>query len=146
MAMTIDKVLTTHAITQYDFDPGVDTAVDIGWVDMRDFDNFVGIFFRTVGTGALDTFTVLGNPASNGSGTDVIIKAHAVASEPNAVGDYIFLEVTAEEIADADTVLGTVRYVSISAEFETSTDEGVVTYIRTGAKRAYDGLSADTIA
>ena len=48
----------------------------------------------------------------------------------------------AQEAADSGN---DVRYVSVSAEFATATDEGVVTYIRS-ATRAYDGLTADSIA
>lgn len=137
-----DKLLSNLAITHYDFDPDGTDAVDVGWVDMRDFSHFACSFFRTVGTSALDTFTIIANPESDGSGTDVNVKTHAVGSEPNALGDYLFLECTAEEIGALGSTL---RYVSAACEFATGTDEGVVTYIRKG-KRSYDALSADTVA
>lgn len=137
-----DKLSSTLAVTHYDFDPDGTNATDVAWVDMRDYEGILVTFTRTVGTGALDTFKLIANSASDGSGTDVEIKAHAVASEPNAAGDYIFLEATAEEIGTAGTDL---RYVSVSAEFATGTDEGVITYVRK-AKRKYAGLTADTIS
>ena len=145
MASASDKLLANLAITHYDFDPGATTATDIGWVDMRDFDNFACSFFRTVGTAAT-TFKIIGNSASNGSGTDVTIKTHSIGSEPDATGDYIFLECTGAEIAQEGSDAGeTVRYLSASVSVATNSDEGVVTYVR-GGGRAYDGLSSDTVA
>ena len=145
-----DKLLSNLAITQYDFDPDADTAVDVAWVDMRDFENFAFSFFRTVGTSALDTVKILANADSAGGGTDVEIKTwtNAAFGDPDAVGDYAFGECTAEEIAQeaSDAGIANVRYVSVQLEFATSTDEAVVTYVRGGAKRAYDGLSANSIA
>jgi hypothetical protein len=84
---------------------------------------------------------------ADGSGTDVEVIAHAVAAEPNAVGDYVFVEVSAEqirEVCDAAGVDG--RYVSLNLEFATSTDEGVVSYIRSGARNAHSGLTANLIS
>ena len=97
---TAHKLLANVLIKHYDFDPDANTPVDVDWVDMRDFEVITASFFRTVGTDALDTFTFLGNPQSNGGGTDRIIKAHAVANEPNAVGDQIWLEITADDLAE----------------------------------------------
>lgn len=146
MAQTSIGLSANIKVTHYDFDPDVDTAVDVAWVDMRDFDKILATFFRTVGTSALDTFKILGNAESDGSGADVIIKTHAVANEPNALGDYIYLECTAEEIAQEGADAGEdVRYVTISAEFATSTDEGVVTYVREGTRR-HLALTAESVA
>ena len=142
-----NKSASVMKVTQYDFDPDVDTAVDVAWVDMRDFTKIMIVFFRTVGTSAIDTFEILANSAADGTGTDVEIKVHAVANEPNAVGDYIFLECTVEEInQEAGDNSTTARYVSASLEFATSTDEGVVTYIRHGARFPQDGLTVELIA
>lgn len=140
-----DKLLSNLAITHYDFDPNATTATEIAWVDMRDFENFCCSFFRTVGTGTL-AMTIIANSASDGSGTDVTIKADPSLS-PDAVGDYIFLECTAEEIAQEAADAGVdARYVTAVCTFGTGTDEGVVTYIRGGAKRAYDSLTSNSIA
>ena len=142
-----EKLFSSAAIKMYDFDPDSADAVDIAWVDMRDYENFACAFFRTIGTGALDTFKILANTASDGSGTDRVIKTHAVASEPNALGDQIFLECSAEEIAQtgADNSED-LRYVTASVEFATSTDEGVVLYERFNPRFAKTGLTADIVA
>jgi hypothetical protein len=144
-AQASDKLLSNLAITHYDYDPDATTATEIEWVDMRDFENFACSFFRTVGTGTL-AMTIIANSASDGGGTDVTIKANPALS-PDALGDYIFLECTAEEIAHlADAAGVAARYVTAVCTFGTAGDEGVVTYVRGGAKRAYDGLSANSIA
>lgn len=133
-------------VDHYDFDPGGTDAVDVGWVDMQDYDAILITFFRTVGTSNLDTFAIIANSESDGSGTDATVKTHAVANEPNAVGDYIVLEVSAEEIRQVETSsTGQLRYVSASVEFATGTDEGVVTYIRK-ARHAQRNLTAESVA
>lgn len=143
VASASEKLTTELAITHYDFDPDSGDATDVGWVDMRDYDKIVVSFFRTIGTGALTTFTILANSSSTGASTDVEIKSHALGSQPDAVGDYVFLECTAKELAAAGTDL---RYVSANIDFVTSTDEGVVTYVRGGSRWVRDSQSSDTVA
>jgi hypothetical protein len=48
--VTTAKLSQNLKITQYDFDPDGTSAVDVAWVDMRDFGVFMFSFFRTVGT------------------------------------------------------------------------------------------------
>lgn len=146
VATDFQSILSENNITLYDFDPNGTDPVDVGWVDMRDYDSIVIGFFRTIGTSALDTFALLANDASDGSGTDVTVKAKTVSSEPNAVGDFLFLEVSASEIRQACEAAGVDgRYVSASVEFATGTDEGVILYVRRGLQKKLN-LSADTIA
>lgn len=140
VATSTDQSSTILAVTQYDHDPDATTATDVAWVDMRDYGKILVSFFRTVGTGTL-AYTILANTASDGSGSDVEIKAGA--ADPNAVGDYAFLECTAEELLSAGTDL---RYVTMNLTFGTATDEGVVTYVRSCPRHSYAGLTADNIA
>lgn len=131
------------AITAYDLDPDATTTTDVAWVDMRDYSQFTGMFFRSVGTSDI-TLTVLGNSSSTGSGSDVTIKTKTLTSvQPNAVGDYSFIEVTEDEIVTASE--SGARYLSMNVSFATSTDEGVVVYIRHGAKYPQSGLTSDRI-
>lgn len=148
VATASEKLLSRLKVTHYDFDPDSADPVDVAWVDMRDFDTFLASFFRTVGTGNIDTYKIIANSASDGSGTDVEIKTKTLTNvQPNALGDYNFLECTAEEINQAGVTAGVadLRYVSLQLEFATSTDEGVVTYVR-GGIRQYTGLTADNIS
>ena len=141
-----DKLKSNLAVTQYDFDPDATSATEITWVDMRDFESFMCSFFRTVGTGTF-AMTIIGNAQSDGGGTDVALKSFS-GSAPDAVGDYVFLEVTAEEIAQeaADAGVAHARYVTAVCTFGTNTDEGVVTYIRGRSKRPHRALTADVVA
>jgi len=142
VATASDKILSSNAIQLYDFDPNGTAAVDIAWVDMRDFQNFACVFARTIGTGAV-TFAILGNTASDGSGTDVTIKTHPVTFEPDMLMEQIWLECTADELASFGADY---RYVSASVSVATATDEGVVGYVRAGPKFAQSGLTADIVS
>lgn len=149
MAVSTDfqQLRSNIQVTAYDFDPNATTATDIAWVDMRDSSAILIGFFRTVGTGAT-TLSVLANAESDGGGTDVTVKSKTLTSaEPNAVGDYTWIEVTQSEIAQAAAEAGEsgVRYVSASVSVATSTDEGVVIYVRQ-PKHAKLNLTADNIS
>lgn len=131
MAVTTDfqKLRAELTVKQYDFDPGATTATDIGWVDAQELGGLLVSFFRTVGTSAL-TFLIVGNTEADGSGTDTTIKTITPAAAPDAVGDYVFGEVTQNEILQAAEDAGVeIRGVSAVLTFATGTDEGVVTYI-----------------
>ena len=139
--------LANNKVTMYDFDPDATTATEIAWVDMRDFQEITFSFFRTVGTSAL-TVRILANAASDGSGTDVVVKSPTLSAEPDAVADYLFFSATAEQIAQeaADAGVDNVRYVTLELTVATGTDEGVVTYIRSKPRFAHDALTSDSIA
>ena len=147
-SVSTDKLFTTHAIASYDFDPNSTAATDVAWVDLRDYSNFAVIVMSSALTGnGPAAFKILANPNSDGSGTDVEVKAHAVGSAPDAVGDYLVLECTAEEIAElASDNSSALRYVSANIAMANAADEAVVTYIRTGARFQYDGMTADYIS
>lgn len=145
-----DKVFSNHKLYAYDHDPANSTvATDIAWVDMRDFENFAVLLFTSLlGGNGPTVFTIIANAESDGGGTDVVIKSHAVGSAPDAVGDFLVLECTAKEIAQeaADAGVANVRYVSAKVTCHHTGDEAVVVYMRSGAKRAYDGLTADYVS
>ena len=144
-----DKMAANLKVNHYDHDPANSTvATDVGWVDMRDFENIMMTTFASALTGVgVTVFQIVANSESNGSGTDAIIKAHAVGSAPDAVGDWLVLECTAKELAQESTsTTGELRYVSAKLTCANTADEQVVTYIRGGAKRPADGLTVDTVA
>ncbi len=143
-----NKIFSNVAHELIDFDPDVTTPVDVKWVPTRDFRNFSASIMRTIGTGNVDAFLLLGNTEADGSGTDVTLKSHALGSEPDALGDQLHLEVTAEEMAQeaADAGIASIKGFSASVELATGTDEFVASYIRMGALRAQDALTADVVA
>ena len=69
---------------------------DVGWVSVEDYSSFMALVMRSVGTGGLDDFRILGNTVADGSGTDVVLKDYAnvgTLANVNAVGDQAMLEV-----------------------------------------------------
>jgi len=143
--MIPNKLMSEVQIKQYDFDPDATTATAVAWTDMRDFSQLLISFFRTVGTGNL-TFIIQGSAAADGSSPETIA-TKTISAQPNAVGDYVFAEVTAEQIAGIAATSGkALRYVSAVLTLATGTDEGVVTYVKAGARFKYDGLSADYVS
>lgn len=145
-SQNVKKLSTKLKVTSYDFDPDATTATDIAWVDMRDFTAIIFQIFRTIGTSDL-TVLVLGNSEADGSGTDVTIKTLTITSQPDAVGDYIFTEIQAEEMSQAGEENDEdLRYVSLSVAAATGTDECVVTYIRGESLYNKNQLTADSVA
>jgi hypothetical protein len=143
----VHKLLGNAKITAYDFDNAAD-PVDVAWVDMQNYRCFTALVFHSVGTSKIDTFSILANAQSDGSGTDITIKAHGGQGGSgflDAVGDYGFLEITAEEVAQeaADAGITGARYVSVSLEMNNATDEAVVVYILSEPRFASQNLSAD---
>ena len=147
MALDVEKQLSDSKITFYDFDPDATTETDIGWVDMKGYEGFLASFFRTIGTSAL-TFTIVANSAANGTGDEVVIATKTfTAGQPNAVGDYVFMEILASQIAQASSDNGyALRYVSAKLSVATGTDEGVVMYNQSNPRFKRAALTADYIS
>ena len=143
-----DKFGSNNKVTMYDHDPGDTAANDVGWVDMNGYGGFVAIIFcSALGGNGATAFTINANSSSTGAGTDAEVKSHAVSSAPDAVGDWLILECTAEEIRSVETAAtGQLRYVTAIITNHHNDDEEVVTYIRTDPRFAKDGLTVDTVA
>lgn len=153
---TANKLRSNMAVEMYDHDPGGTSALVVTpdggttkrYADMRGYENFMAVCMASALTGAgVTAFTLVANTDSDGSGTDRTIVSHAVGSAPDAVGDFLVLECTAEQIA---AVGGTnsedLRYVAAKLTCDNSADENVVTYIRCGARHSKSGLTADSVA
>jgi hypothetical protein len=137
-----EHIASRNAIQLYDFDPDATTATDVGWVDLSGFSGFLAGLFHSVGTGNVTSFILQASASSDGS-SPVTVKSHAIGTQPDAVGDQIFLECTANEIAALGTHL---RYVNAKIALGTSTDECVVVYVRSAGRFAADALTTDVIA
>lgn len=142
-SVTTDYLSSTLKVTMYDFDPDETTHTDVNWSDMRDFGAVLMMMMHSVGTGTVAAFSILANAESDGSGTDATVKTAALTSNPDAVGDYTFLEALASEIVNLATDL---RYVSGNASLATETDECVFAYVLGLPRFAYGGLTAESIA
>lgn len=156
--MNIRKLVAEMAIEHIDFDPDSGTlgACYAGWRDMRDFSNFLVSFFRTVGVSDA-AITIYAAQNADGTGNPTLVKTRT-GSQPNLPGsgvpitgtnngDQCFLETTDEEIEQAGVAAGVagLRYVSANIIFTTTTDEGVVTYVRANPRFAGQNLTADII-
>lgn len=143
-ALASKKLSTELAVRLYDFDPDSADAVYVDWVDMRDFEVFMAGFFRTIGTGNVDTFAIFA--ATDTSGTNAT-EVKVATVDPDALNDQVWLECTAAEIAHLAAAAGvSLRYVSLKLEFQTNTDEGVATYVRGHSKFPRADLTADIVA
>ncbi len=141
-SLSVNKILSSMKITQYDFDPDAATATAAGWVAMKNFGQLAVSFFRTVGTGDI-TLTINGATDASGSNSTIIV-TKTLTYQPDAVGNYVFLECLAEQINSVGKAAGyDFTHASAVITFETGTDEGVVTYIQGAPRFAYDGLTAD---
>ena len=148
-AQASDKFLCNNMCYMYDHDPANSTvATDIAWVDMSGYGEFTVMAMSSALTGVgITAFTIVANTGAAGGGTDREIKAHGVASAPDAVGDFLVLSCTAEEIAQAGkTNSENLRYVTAILTCANTADENVVVYIRSKPTFASDGLTADYVS
>lgn len=123
------------------------TAKVLEWLDFRDFNRFLGSVCAAALTGlGVTAFSIVADAESDGSGGNETIKTHAVGSAPDAAGDYLFLECTAEEIAHVgEAASKNLRYVGIKIQTANAADNIVGTSIRSGG-REYDALTADYVS
>lgn len=139
------KISNEMQVTNYLHDPADATvATKIAWVDMRDYEKFAAIV--TCVQPAIVTFKLFVSGSSTGADTPVLVREHATPTTADAAGDSLFLECTGEELAAlASATCVHPRYVSAEVDMDTNTDTAVVTYIRSGGKRA-SGLTGDVIS
>ena len=144
-----NKVLSTQKITYTAFAPGVTTATNVGFVDMADYGCLVASYYKTVGSTAVTAISVVASADS--SGTDAVTVATlSLDSNPDAVGDYVFVEVAAEEVqqagAEADPAQTDLRYVSLQVTAGDAGEEALVGYILAEPRYAENGLTSDVVA
>lgn len=147
MGLDVEKYSSAAAVTAYDFDPDATVETDVGFVDMRGYEGIQVMLFRTIGT-SVATLTIVANSVIGGTGDEAVIATKTfTAGQPDAVGDYVFLEALSSQIAQASSDNGyALRFASAKVSFATGTDEGVVTYIRHKPRVKYSGLTADVIS
>jgi len=140
----LSSMLAVNAALSGDATAGIDiTFTDAGgtWLDMRDYEYvmFILVAAALTGTGLdADDCHILSNPNSDGSGTDYTVVTHSDVT-PNAAGDYIVLEATAEQLSGN-------RYCTVNIDANNAADNIVIIAIRGGAKIAKAGLTADYIS
>ena len=144
-----EKFTANNKVTMYDFDPDATTAATVGWVDMQGYGELTVVAFASALTGVgNEDFSIVADANSDGSGTNVTVVSHAIGSAPDAVGDYLVLSCTAEQIVQegADGSQTALRYASAKIGVANAADEQVVVYIRSKPTHAVSGLTADVVA
>ena len=104
--------------------------------------HFLAGLVHSVGTGTISGFKIF--VADNAAGTTnaATVASHALGSDPNAVGDTLWLEVTDAQIEAASS---TAAYIGVKITLATSTDECIV-YFEEAGGRQYNDLTADYVS
>lgn len=144
-----EKFFANNKVTMYlSGDATSGAGKDIEWVDMQDYEGIAIIAQAAALTGTgVTAFSILANSDSAGGGTDATVVTHALGTAPDAAGDYVVLECTAEQIRAVETSsTGALRYVTAKIDTNNASDQISVVYIRYAAKHAASGLTADVIS
>jgi hypothetical protein len=154
---TAEHLFTGAEIRMRENDPdtGNDAYVDLAepaagaagsptapFIPIAQFRRFAAIYMTTVGTGGVTAFKIMAATDAAGSGA-VAVVAHALGSNPDAVGDFVTLECNVEQIRE---VLATATHVGVLVNLVTNTDEGCLTFIRAEPQFPRSGLTADYIS
>ena len=89
----------------------------------------------------LEEFEVIAATDADGTGATVV-KAHALGSTPDAIGDYVFIEVDVKQIRE---VLATATHVGVRAEVTTATSQCTFVVIEERMEE-YNDLTADYVS
>lgn len=144
--MSNEKLSSCLAVTMYELD--AEGPSDVAWVALDGFSTFMAVVMRSVGTGGLDQFKILGNTAADGTGTDVELADYAdvgTLSAVDAVGDTATLEVDQKIIDAAKSSETPLLGIAVSLGHVTATDESVITYIRGGARTKHALKTAQNV-
>lgn len=154
-SVATDKFACNHKVQMFyhaPADAATEQSVKAGattttWQDMRDYDHFAvaAMTALLVGTGMTE-LSIYAAEDSSGTNATEIKTSGAIAAD--AVGDWAFLECSAEEIAHVGEAAGyNLRYVAAYVDCNNNDDEVAAVYVRTKANRAADALTpATTIA
>jgi hypothetical protein len=146
---TAHKALAQSERRMVDYD--IDDALNIVTLNpaatekclsLAEFSRFVAGLFRSVGTGSVSEFQIIAATAADGTGATIITE-HAIGSAPNAVGDTIWLEATAEQALE---VLPTATHIGVRVQLATAGDECVIYFERGEPRFARADLTADYIS
>ena len=149
-AVTTEKFSSRHSVELYDHDPNATAATAItgagtnGYVDLRDFSLFAVKAMSSALTGAgITKLEIIAADDTAGTNVTVIKDSGTVAAD--AVGDQVYLECQASEIAQLSDAAGnSLRYVAGRITMANAADEAVVVYILSDARFPASGLTAAT--
>jgi hypothetical protein len=131
------------AATAQIVDLGQPQGASVLMLPIAHFRNFYARIITSllVGTGPT-AFSICA--ATDAAGTGVqLVKTHAMGSLPDAEGDTVVLECSAEEIRE---VLATATHVGVWLDCNNNDDETIVTLIRADALYGYSALDAEYVS
>jgi len=102
-----------------------------------------GVLVNTTGATPNDLaeFEVIAGTDADGTGATVV-KSHALASTPDAIGDYVFLEVDVKQIRES---LATATHVGLRAKVTTLTSQCSFVIVEERMEE-YNDLTADYVS
>lgn len=154
-AVTTARHSARNAIISYDHDPGTASALitspDGGttkrYLAMKDYEGFAVACMTSVSASSSGATLVDIVGATDSAGTNVTTVVSSGAVVADAVGDFVYVEASAEQINEVGKAAGyNFTHVGARITCSNSGDECVVTYIRFGAKYPQSGLSANVIS
>jgi len=116
------------------------------WRAMRDYEGFAVLAVQGVlgGNGMIKLSIYAATDASASDPTEIKTTGTIAA---DAIGDYTFLEVSADDIQQIGKAAGyDFTHVTAYIDCHHNDDEVAVTYVRYGAKHCESGLTAETIS
>lgn len=154
-AVTTSKFFSNAAMISYDHDPGGTSALitspDGGttkrYVAIKDYEGFAVACMTSVSASSSGATLVDIVAAEDATGTNVTTIVSSGAVVADAVGDFVAVECTAEQIKECGDAAGyTFTHVGARITCSNSGDECVVTYIRLKPKYPQSGLTANVIS
>ena len=152
--MNLQKLFSKLKVQLFDHDPGATTAIvtspdggtTIRTVDMRGCRNFGVLAMSSTLTGnGITKLEIIAAALATMASPEVIKDSGTVAAD--AVGDYVGLECSAEEVAQKASDTGkALRYVAARITCHNAADEAVVLYLQDGIKFKGNALTANSIA
>lgn len=151
--VTTVKLFANAAMITYDHDPGATSAMitspDGGttkrYVAIENYEGFAGLVMATIATGGPTLVDIVGAADSAGTSVATIVSSGTVAAD--AVGDFVAVECTAEQVKEVADAAGVVfTHVGVRITCANAGDECAVTYIRHSPRYPQTGLTANAIS
>ena len=147
MTLMVNKLMSTLKVLSFYFAPAATTATEVSWQPMRDFGALLVQFVRAVGTSNVAFAVYVATDDEGSDKAELVAKTLTAGTQPNAAGDYVFLEVLASQVRQkAETDGKKYTHVSVVASVATGADTGVVNYVFGEPRFAGAGLTADYIS
>lgn len=152
-SVATDKLACNLLVEVFDHDPGStaakvtsgDGGTNEHWVDMRDHTNFAAIVVAAALTGNGPTLLeIVAAPTADETDSDLQVIKTSGTIAADALGDWAFLECSAEEIAHIGEAAGVdLRYAAARITCQNAADEAIVIHLAT-PKRPHDAVTAAT--